>query len=174
MSQPLFDLDLSRVTREHYITGKAAINFPFPGVTTGGWHFLSYWDRAAGIAKVSLAGIHYPDTTNFFGDAGICDVTQVLGRLGWVVAGQAIYIADHYRAAADMVIRWALSESPHCNVEIEEWFPGDDDKQRFVDLLLTARLRLGELGRLEKVYSWLSDQLGFRGADWMQYLPSSS
>jgi hypothetical protein len=27
MSQPLFDPDLKRVSREHYITGKAAINF---------------------------------------------------------------------------------------------------------------------------------------------------
>lgn len=165
MSQPLFDIDLSRVTREHYITGKAAINFPFPGVTTGGWHFLSYWDRAAGVAKVSLAGIHYPDTTEFLGGVGIVEVGQVLLRLGWVVAGQSIYIADHYRAAADIVIRWALSESQYCNVEIGEWFPGDDDKQRLVDLLLAARPTLQELGLLEKVDAWLRDQSGLRGAD---------
>lgn len=57
MSQPLFDIDLKRVSRERYITGKAAINFPAPGSTTGGWHFLSYSDRESGIAKVSLAGI---------------------------------------------------------------------------------------------------------------------
>jgi len=63
MSQPLFDPDLKRVSREHYITGKAAINFPTIGGTTGGWQFLSYFDRESGIAKVSLAGIHYPDTT---------------------------------------------------------------------------------------------------------------
>ena len=40
MNQPLFDFDLKRVSRTHYITGKAAINFPDPGSTTGGWHFL--------------------------------------------------------------------------------------------------------------------------------------
>jgi len=28
MKQPLFDFDLRRVSYEHYITGKAAINFP--------------------------------------------------------------------------------------------------------------------------------------------------
>ena len=155
MSQPLFDLDLSRVTREHYITGKAAINFPFPGVTTGGWHYLSYWDRAAGVAKVSLAGIHYPDTTEYFGRVGIVEMGQVLVKLGWPVQGRDVYIADHYRAAADMIVRWALSESQHCNVELEEWFPDEDDKRRFVDLLLAARPRLQELGRLEKVEAWL-------------------
>ncbi|WP_137163370.1 hypothetical protein [Pseudomonas asiatica] len=165
MSRPLFDLDLGRVSREHYITGKAAINFPFPGVTTGGWHFLSYWNRAAGVAKVSLAGIHYPDTAEFFGDVGIIEVGHVLRRLGWAIEGRDVYIADHYRAAGDMVVRWALSESQHCNVEIEEWFPGDDDKQRFVGLLVAGRPRLQELGRLEKVETWLRDQPGFRGAD---------
>jgi len=65
MRQPLFDFDLKRVSSQHYITGKAAINFPHQGSTTGGWHFLSYFDREAGVAKVSLAGIHYPDTTSF-------------------------------------------------------------------------------------------------------------
>lgn len=165
MSQPLFDLDLSRVSREHYITGKAAINFPSPEGVTGGWHFLSYWDRNAGVAKVSLAGIHYPDTTEYFGDVGIVEMSQVLVRLGWPVEDRDVFIADHYRAAADMIVRWALSESQYCNVEIEDWFPGDDDKQRFVNLLLAATPRLQELGRLEKVNSWLRDQPGFRGAD---------
>ena len=86
MLQPLFDFDLKRVSRRHYITGKAAINFPHPGCTTGGWHFLSYFDREAGVAKVSLAGIHYPDTDAFFGDMGISDVTEQLRKRGWPVA----------------------------------------------------------------------------------------
>ncbi|PAA23973.1 hypothetical protein [Pseudomonas fragi] len=55
MTQPLFDFDLKRVSRTHYITGKAAINFPHAGSTTGGWHFLSYFDRDSGVAKVSMA-----------------------------------------------------------------------------------------------------------------------
>ncbi|OLS59214.1 hypothetical protein PSEMO_57230 [Pseudomonas putida] len=33
-----FDVDLSRVSRSHYITGKAAINVYWPDATTGGWH----------------------------------------------------------------------------------------------------------------------------------------
>lgn len=158
MTQPLFDLDLQRVTREHYITGKAAINFPFPGVTTGGWHFMSYWSQDSGVCKVSLAGIHFPDTTSFFGDAGIVDATQVLADLGWESAGRTTWMADHFRAAADMVVRWALSDSQHCSVEIDEWFPADQDRQRFLDLLGTASSRLREVGRLERVEHWLEGQ----------------
>ncbi|WP_422394261.1 hypothetical protein [Pseudomonas poae] len=84
MRQPLFDFDLKRVSSEHYVTGKAAINFPHSGSTTGGWHYLSYFDRVSGVAKVSLAGIHYPDTTAFFSDLGIIDVTEQMAK-PWLV-----------------------------------------------------------------------------------------
>lgn len=158
MTQPLFDLNLSRVTREHYITGKAAINFPYPGVTTGGWHVTSYWDRDSGVCKVSLAGIHLPDTTSFFGDDGIVDTTQVLADRGWHADGKTVWMADHFRAAADMIVRWALSDSQHCSVNISDWFPADEDRQRFLDLIGAAKGRLREIGRLEKVERWLDGQ----------------
>jgi hypothetical protein len=126
MAQPLFDFDLKRVSHQHYITGKAAINFPHPGSTTGGWHFLSYFDRESGVAKVSLAGIHYPDTTGYLGDLGITDVTDQLAERGWSAEGRRLYMANHYRVAADMILRWALSESIRCSVEINDWFPSRD------------------------------------------------
>jgi len=82
MTPPLVDCDLKRVSRGHYITAKAAINFPQPESTTGGRHSLSYFDRDSGIAKVSLAGVHYPDITDFFGDVGVNGVTDKLARRG--------------------------------------------------------------------------------------------
>lgn len=158
MRQPLFDFDLKRVSRDHYITGKAAINFPHPGSTTGGWHFLSYFDREAGVAKVSLAGIHYPDTTIYFGAVGIIDVTEQMAQHGWSVEGRQLYMADHYRATADMIVRWALSESEHCNVEIAEWFPSPKDGQRLLHILDLGKPKLIEVGRLKKVEAWLRSQ----------------
>ena len=158
MNQPLFDFDLKRVSLEHYITGKAAINFPHPESTTGGWHFLSYFDRDSGVAKVSLAGIHYPDTTGFFGDAGVIDVTKQLTKRGWFLDGQLLFMADHYRAAADMIVRWALSESEHCNIEIDEWFPSLTEKQRLLKMLDLAKPKLFEVGRIQKMETWLDSQ----------------
>lgn len=157
MNQPLFDLDLKRVTRENYITGKAAINFPLPGLTTGGWHFLSYWDRDSGVCKVSLAGIHFPDTSVFFGDAGVLDVTQVLAERGWS-SEREVWMADHFRAAADLVVRWALSDSQHCSVEIDDWFPSNADRHRFLDLVVSAKTQLEAVGRCDKVELWLAAQ----------------
>ena len=86
MRQSLFDFDLKRVSREHNTTGKAAINFPHLGSTTGGWHFLSYFDRETGVAKVSLAGVHYPDTSDFFGGFGILGVSAQMVERGWPVS----------------------------------------------------------------------------------------
>ena len=103
MTQPLFDFDLKRVSREHYITGKAAINFPHAGSTTGGWHLLSYFDRDSGVAKVSLAGIHYPDTTDFFGDAGVIDVTDKLAMRGWSEDDIALPLAVTNDTVSDLL-----------------------------------------------------------------------
>lgn len=158
MPQPLFDFDLKRVSRKNYITGKAAINFPHLGSTTGGWHFLSYFDREYGVAKVSLAGIHYPDTTAYFRDLGITDVTDQLAGRGWRVEGRRLYMADHYRAAADMVVKWALSNSKHCNVEVADWFPSPGDRQKLLRLLELAKTKLLAASRLEKMEAWLSSQ----------------
>ncbi|MBA1376675.1 hypothetical protein [Pseudomonas brassicacearum] len=158
MTQPLFDFDLKRVSREHYITGKAAINFPRPQTTTGGWHFLSYFDREAGVVKVSLAGIHYPDTSSFFVDVGIIDITDQLSQRGWPAEGRKLYMADHYRAAADMSVKWALSCSDHCSVEIDEWFPSQAERQRLLAMLDMGKPKLFELGKLQKMETWLRSQ----------------
>jgi len=157
MKNPAFDKDFSRVTRENYITGKSAINFPSAGAT-GGWHSLAYFDRDSGMMKLSLAGIHYPDTRVFFGDAGIFDATQTLVEQGWPAGGRAVFMADHFRAAADVVVKWTLGESQHCNVEIAEWFPAEADREKFIDLLASGCPRLQELGRLEKVERWIRSQ----------------
>ncbi|WP_092357554.1 hypothetical protein [Pseudomonas sp. NFACC25] len=158
MTQPLFDFDLQRVSRRHYITGKAAINFPLPGCITGGWHFLSYFDQDSGVTKVSLAGIHYPDTDAIFGDTGIVDITEQMRERGWPVEDKRLFMADHYRAAADMIMKWALSDSRHCSVEVAEWFPSPEARSRFLEMLGLGRPQLSELHRLQKVESWLSSQ----------------
>ena len=111
-----------------------------------------------GVAKVSLAGIHYPHTTGYFDDLGIIDVTGQQASRGWAVERQRLFMADHYRAAADMIVKWALSDSKHCNIEVAECFPSPTDKQGLFHLLELAKPRLLEVGRLEKAEAWLSSQ----------------
>lgn len=99
---------------------------------------------------MSLAGIHYPDTTGYFGDLGITDVTDQLSKRGWFLEGRQLYIADHYRAAADMIVKWALSDSKHCNVDVADWFPSPADRQKLLKLLEVAKPKLLAMGRLKK------------------------
>lgn len=54
-----------------------------------------------------------------------------------------------------MIIRWALSESQYCNVEVNEWFPAEMDRQRLLDLLEVGRPKLCMLSKQEKVDAWL-------------------
>jgi hypothetical protein len=56
---------------------------------------------------------------------GIFDATDQLAKRGWPRNGP-VYMADHYRAAADMLMTWGLSDSAHCNVEVADWFPESD------------------------------------------------
>lgn len=60
-------------------------------------------------------------------------------------------MADHYRAAADMVLKWALSDSRHCNVEVAEWFPSPEARSRLFGVMDLGRPELSELHRLQKV-----------------------
>lgn len=155
---PLFDKTLSRVSREHYITGKSSINFPLND-ETGGWHFMNYYDKDSGVFKVSLSGIHFPETSSYLGDDGVIDVSAEMKRRGIDTSKSRIFMADHYRAAADMVIRWALSESKHCNVEVNDWFPKDEDQRKFFSYIDKARQKLEEVGKWKKVDCWKRSQL---------------
>jgi hypothetical protein len=105
-----------------------------------------------------LAGIHYPDTTAYFGDLDIIDVTHELAARGWSVDGYRLFMADHYRAVADMVVRWALGESNHCSVEIDDWLPSRSERRRLLETLDTGRSKLCEVGRWQKVKAWLRTQ----------------
>lgn len=155
---PLFDNNLSRVTKDHYITGKSAINFPLND-DTGGWHFMSYYNKDKGIFKVSLSGIHFPETFSYLGDDGIIDVSIDMKKRGINAGGSRVYMADHYRAAADMVIRWALSDSKDCNVEVNEWFPKPEDQRKFFAYIDKAKQKLEEVGKWTKVDCWKRSQL---------------
>jgi hypothetical protein len=52
--------------------------------------------------KASLARIHYPDISFLFGATGVFDAREHPAKRGWRF-DSAIYMANHFRAAADMV-----------------------------------------------------------------------
>lgn len=110
------------------------------------------------MTKVSLAGIHYLETKAYLGDLGIIDLTDELAERGWPVDGYRLLMAERYRAAVDMIVRWALSESDHYSVEIDDWFASHAERRRLLEILDTARSQLSKVGRWQKVEAWLRTQ----------------
>lgn len=55
--------------------------------------------------KVSLTGIYFSDRTAFFGDAEISDAIELLAKRGLHADGKTVWMADHFRAAADLVAK---------------------------------------------------------------------
>lgn len=43
-------------------------------------------------------------------------------------------------------------------MEIEDWFPSDEDRQRFLDLLAAGTAELRDMSKSDKVSAWLSTQ----------------
>ena len=54
---------------------------------------------------MSLTGIYFSDRTAFFGDAEISDATELLAKRGLHADGKTVWMADHFRAAADLVAK---------------------------------------------------------------------
>ncbi|WP_410951034.1 hypothetical protein [Pseudomonas sp. S1(2024)] len=154
----LFDNSLERADRQHYITGVPAINFP-TSKNTGGWHFLNYFDLDRGVFKVSLSGIHYPSTNKYFGDFGIVDISNKLDALKIPHFNKRVFMATHHRAAADILIKWAISGKVHCTVEADEWFPAKSDRDALVNVLTLAKEKLEEDGLWIRLQSWMTSQL---------------
>ncbi len=50
----------------------------------GGGAPFSYFDRKSGVVKVSLVGMHHPDTTRPFCDEGVIDVDNQLAKLAYL------------------------------------------------------------------------------------------
>ena len=57
-----------------------------------------------------------------------------------------------------MIVRWALSESIHCSVQVDDWFSSRAERQRLLEILDTGKSKLSEVGRLQKVEAWLRTQ----------------
>lgn len=71
----------------------------------------------------------------FFGDNSIINATKQLEVRGWLSEGKKLFMGDHYRTAAGIAVKWALSDTRHCHVEVVECSPSPEAKQRLRRML---------------------------------------
>jgi hypothetical protein len=90
---------------DHYISFNHALNLRFPEEDTGDWHFEpTFFDHPD--RPIPLAGIGEDvDTTPSLGTKGVRDMARILIQAQIPIPpGQAVYVANHYRAIADLAM----------------------------------------------------------------------
>lgn len=93
-----------------YISFKHALNLRFPEEDTGDWHFQPYFFEQATDSpdrkSIPLAGKGQQiDTTLSLGHQGVRDMSSILLKEKIPIPpGIPVYVANHYRAIADLVM----------------------------------------------------------------------
>ena len=93
-----------------YISFQFALNLKFPWEFSGDWHFeaMFFGYKEPRYARVAGTGTAV-DTNPSLGSKGVRDMAQVLAD--WKVRPHSgpVYVANHYRAVADLAL-WELQE----------------------------------------------------------------
>ncbi len=131
---------LPATTREHYLTGKAALNIPSPS-GSGDWHFCeTFVGQDPSIYPV--AGVTTISTNDIFGDSGIYDSAPVFRARGYS-SSSPVYAADHFRAVADKIVTLLKNGYPLTSViNLDDWFAGEEEFSRIRDYLAKAKPHL--------------------------------
>jgi hypothetical protein len=124
---------------ERYISFEHALNLRLPDEDTGDWHFqTAFFERDDRPSRrlIPLAGIgETVDTTPTLGTLGVRDMSQIMIQQQLPVQpGHAVYVANHYRAIADLAMLELLqAHCPSCvnNETINTWL----DTQEQVETL---------------------------------------
>ena len=98
-------ITIPATTPERYISYKHALNLRLPGEDTGDWHFDSAFFGGEGDRRAPLAGVgEAVNTVLALGSHGVRDMGDVLARQGVREPNGPVYVADHYRAIADLAM----------------------------------------------------------------------
>lgn len=148
----------SEVTREHYITSRTALNWGGPQSsltgTTGDWRYLTYFSDPP---LLLLAGIEpMIDTRPYLGETGVYEATDDFVARGFVSGSTSVWVANHYRAAADMLLRDVVKGARHSSVDVAEWFLDGRDVQALGDLLEQAFAKLRD-DQVQIIKRWLTE-----------------
>lgn len=88
-----------------YISFRRALNLSAPGEHTGGLHFQEYF---FGFVEPTVAPLTGPggivDSTPSLGSKGVRDMGQVIADAGIQPYNGPVYVANHYRALADIAL----------------------------------------------------------------------
>lgn len=137
---------LPKTSVDCYVSGMHSINLDLKDGTGVGWHYYNYWKLDSDI---KLYGKGMPvDITRVLGNYGVEDRSSVLGY--------SIFIADHTRAAVDLVyeslIKWNMIGEIRGMVD-DIFLTREQQEEFFSKLLLLVDILDNECG--DKLERWV-------------------
>jgi len=148
---------IPETTPQRYLSGVAALNLPSTN-GTGDWHLIeTFFKPKQKHSRLFIAGVGCAgDTTSLLGERGVFECSSLLDELKIPHPTGPAYAANHARAIADMVLVAILDGGSPDFVQLDDWMPGDDDKQAVIELLNYAMPKLNA-EQQQKVIAWLKN-----------------
>lgn len=103
----MLPVHIPETSPEHYISFIHALNLRYPYEDTGDWHFRPSFFIQDGVAHKStqIAGVNgCIDTTPSLKALGVREMSDILMSRGVVIKARPVYVANHYRALADLAM----------------------------------------------------------------------
>lgn len=126
-------------SKKVYLSSYFALNL-INKEATGDWHSTTFWSEKS-IPNHShilgLDGYSACDTSKYFSDDGIFLGNSTLEKMGFerFCEGFDLYVADHFRAVADLIVLYALRGGVFSYFEFDDMMPAESDKQRVFEIL---------------------------------------
>ena len=125
-------IQIPPTTPRRYISFNRALNLREPGEDTGDWHFKVMFfcaaDEPPKVASLAGEGMRI-DTTPSLGELGIRDMSDELARKQVRAMSGPVYVANHYRAVADLALVEIMKGRIPMTVTarvINQWFDTED------------------------------------------------
>jgi hypothetical protein len=144
----MYAIEIPPTSPKCYISFKHALNLRFPDEDTGEWHFLTaFFDDQKESRSLHLAGEGGTvDTLPSLGELGIREMSQILKAQQITSANTPVYVANHYRAIADLAMLQLLNgQMPMIATAraINQWLDTEEQISQLVnDYLMPLRSQL--------------------------------
>jgi hypothetical protein len=139
-----------------YLSGMAALNIPSDS-GTGDWHMIeTFFKPTKVMARLFVAGVGCADdTTPLLYDLGVFECSDVLDRHNIPHTSGPVFAASHARAIADMVLVVTLEDGNPAFIDLDDWMPEREDKNKVFELLDIATSKMGPHEK-ERVSRWIA------------------
>jgi hypothetical protein len=146
----MYAIEIPPTSPKCYISFKHALNLRFPDEDTGEWHFLTaFFEDKKEIRSAPLAGEgEIVDTIPSLGELGIREMSKILKAQQVISANTPVYVANHYRAIADLaMIELLKGQTPMIATAraINQWLDTEEQINQLVtDYLMPLRSQLNK------------------------------